>query len=86
MAGPIHLTIGDRPGPTPRSVRSILSARIDQRLVKRPALPVVAGLHKMNRSWELTTAMKANLLGTSDGSRVYSESPSDVEIRSKLVG
>jgi hypothetical protein len=39
----------------------------------------------MNRSWELTTAMKANLLGTtSDGSRVYPESPSDLETRSEL--
>jgi hypothetical protein len=39
----------------------------------------------MNRSWELTTAMKANLLGTTpDGSRVYPERLSDLETRSEL--
>jgi hypothetical protein len=86
MAGPIHFAIGDLPGPTPRSVRSILWRRIDQRLVERPTLPVVAGLHEMNRSWELTTAIKANLLGTTwDGSRVYPERPSDLVTRNELV-
>ena len=41
----------------------------------------------MNRSWELTTVMKANLLGTtSDGSRVYPERLSDLETRSELGG